>query len=466
MLQIPLVELDIEPGHVVEWRPYSKKMHNAGDPAPPHGIASYNQEKHFAVALEARSANDSFGSYIAVTFEISGPPDRAAIEAALLHFIRRHEVLRCEFRPLGENLACDAFEPDDIALEPVDLGPVDSASELRAYLADCFEKNVDALSWPPLVMGVVTRPESATVYLAFDHIVLDGVSTPIAVHDIATAYAMFTGGQRVVLPEVGSYVDFSREERRRTAAMDVDDSRLDYWKGFMARNGGFFPSFPLDLGIEPGGMYPTVNDAATLLGAAEVDALEGRCRAVGGKLFMAVLAAVGVSLRKEGGPDVYRGLMPISERGDGCYAGAVGWFVNTLPIELRVAEDQDFAEVMAGAQVATAEMLRHTDVPFVKAWHLLAPQYARLRSWPFAVNFLSYLDFRKALGAEHHLRWKARMHIWSSHSNGMCFWFHRTDTGLHLNTVYADTPQARRTRAAFGRTLARTIANMAHSGTF
>ncbi|WP_344117973.1 condensation domain-containing protein [Streptomyces blastmyceticus] len=458
--------MEFAPGHIFEWQMVSAKRSLSEKPAQQLQTTTYNQAKHFAVAQGARSANDMISAYVAGTFEIPGVLDRSALESALLYFVRRHEVLRCTFQQLAGDLSCDILEPDDVKLELIDRGSADSAAELRAFLHEFFQK-VDTLSWPLILMGAVIRDESTTVYFACDHLVTDGLSTPIAVNDIATAYAAFSRGHQPVLPEAGSYLTFSREQRRRSGSMGVEDSRLDHWKAFMARGGAFFPPFPLDLGVEPGCMYPTVNDAGMLLAADEVEALEARCRAADGRLFMGLLAAVGVSLRKEGGPDVYRGVMPVSERGRGSYAHTMGWFINTMPIEFSVAEGKSFAEIMGNVRAAFDEMQRHADVPFVKAWHLLAPvEYTTIRYWPYAVNFFSYLDFRKSPGSRNHAVWKAREHIWASRSNGICFWFHRNDAGLYMNSIFVDTPQARHTKAALGRTLTRTLETMARSGTF
>ncbi|GAB3473130.1 condensation domain-containing protein [Nocardiopsis coralliicola] len=440
MLQAPIAELDIAPGNVVEWtlRPYNRPDRGGSG-------ASYNQEKHFSVAVDAQDDDEPLSSYVACTFELDGPPDRAALHAALDSFVRRHEVLRCEFEPGDGALECRPMGVGDVVLEPVEFGRFDDRDRLRAHLEERF-RGIDTLSWPLLVMGAVERAGSTTVYLAFDHMVSDGLSTPIAVNDVASAYAEAVAGRADRRAPVGSYLEFSAAQRAEHTTLTADDPRFGYWKGFMRRNGGFFPPFPLDLGVEPGGMYATVNSSDVLLDAAGADAFEAQCRKADGKTFMGVLAAVGTALRREGGPDVYRGLMPVGDRGRGSYAEAMGWFVNTMPIEFPVAPGAPFAETMAAVRAGAEEMRDNLGVPFVQAWRLLAPEYADLRSWPYAVNFFSYIDFRKTPGADRHAELRARKHVWSSHSNGICFWFHRADSGLHVNTIAADTPQARATK--------------------
>ncbi|MGW1765926.1 condensation domain-containing protein [Streptomyces sp. NPDC002073] len=466
MIQVSVEDVEIAPGHIFEWRMVSSAMVASAGSDRPGGATTFNQAKHFSVAQDAHAANDTVCAYIAGTFDLPGPVDREALGSALLYFVRRHDVLRSTFQQLVSTVACDVLGPEDIELKEVDLGPAGSSAEVRDHLHQVFQE-VDPLSWPLIRMGAVIRDDSATVWFACDHLVTDGLSTPIAVHDIAEAYRAFSQGRTPDLAATGSYLAFSREQRRRNASLTADDPRLDYWKEFMAGSGSFFPRFPLDLGLEPGRMYPAVNETTRLLGADETESLEAACRAADGRLFMGLLAAVGVCLRKEGGPDVYRGIMPVSDRGRGPYAHTMGWFINTMPIAFRVGDGQDLHTVMAHVREASTEMQKHLDVPFVKAWELLAPvEYTQFRYWPYAVNFFSYLDFRRSPGAEDHVARNARKHVWLARSNCYSFWLHRTETGLYMNSIYAGTPRSQETTAALQATLRRTLVNMADTGTF
>ncbi|PSK95873.1 condensation domain-containing protein [Murinocardiopsis flavida] len=464
MLQIPIEDLDVEPGHILEWRLRPTGAAAAKMASDQQRGASFNQDKHLTVAMDARRDNDPLASWVATTFDLPGKLDRAALESALLYFVRRHEVLRCEFRQLAGDVSCTALAPDEVELDHFDIGYIDTTEELRDYIFEFFVKGIDTLGWPLIVMGAVERETHTTMFIAYDHLVSDGMSSPIAVNDVATAYTAYLDGREPDLPAAGSYVDFGHAQRHEYAGIEADDPRLDYWRGFKERNGGFFPPFPLDLGVAQGEMYPTVNQTDKLLAHEELEALDAHCRAAGGRLSMAMLAAIGVALRNAGGPDVYRGLMPVSERGRGDLRNSMGWFVNTMPIEFSVAPEKDFAEVLAGVDSAFRTMLANTDVPFVQAWHLLAPEMADVRSWPYAVNFFSYIDFRKAVGGEALTGWNAKKHIWASRSNGICYWFHRNPDGLYVNLIFADTPQAHVTKAALRESLIATMTRMSRHG--
>ncbi|MCX4545210.1 condensation domain-containing protein [Streptomyces sp. NBC_01565] len=467
MRQFPLEMHHMAPGRVVEWRLRSTAAQAPGRDETADRRASFNQDKHFTVAEESRGSDDPVASWLAVTFEVAGPLDERALAQALLAFVRRHEVLRCEFRRLAGELACAPFTPGELALDTEHVGTFDTTERLRRFLTERFTRSIDTLSWPLFTMGAVVREDSATVYLAFDHIVCDGMSMPVVVREVLTEYeALSRGADSGLAAAAPSYLDFADEQRRRYLSIDVSDERLDYWKSFIARGGEFFPRFPLDLGVEPDRMYPIVNEASELLDAAEAEVFEKSCLAVDGKPFMGVLAAVAVCLREAGGPGVYRGFMPVSERGRGPWNEAVGWFVNTMPIEFDASPGRDFARVMAGVRAGFSEMIGHIDVPFVRAWQLLAPKEFAARSWPYPVNFFSYIDMRKVAGAERHGDWRPATHVWSARANGACSWFQRDADGLHMNSLYVDTPAARRTMGDFQEALRRTVQDIARGGGF
>ncbi|MFF7591371.1 condensation domain-containing protein [Kitasatospora purpeofusca] len=446
MLQISVEDSEIGPGEAHRW--HLVPLTGAEGPAP-RRMTGYNQAKHFTVAQYAQSVDDPIRSYVAASFELTGQVDLDALAAALLHLVQRHEVLRAIYQPLAGDLGCEVLTPDEVALKHVYGGPLETPAQVTRHLQEAFQE-VDTLSWPLITMGAVVRAESTTVWFSCDHLVTDGLSSAIAINDIATAYRNLTSEAEpapqaapATAPGAGSYLEFSRTQRRANRAMRADDARLDHWRAFRDRNGGLFPRFPLDLGVRPGQLYAPVASTERLLTTHQVEEFGTVCRELGGRLSMGLLAALALALRQLGGPEVYRGLMPFNERGRGDYAESMGWFINTLPIEFPVGPRAGLGDVLADAQDAYAQVQVHSAVHFVKAWKLLAPaEYASLRYWPYAVNFFSYIDCRRLPGADRHVAQQARMHVWVSGCNGILHWLHRTDEGLFVNTIHADTPQA------------------------
>lgn len=473
MLQIPFSDATIAPGTVISWSLRTKHSPHGEQDSPSKSAsksASFNQDKHHLSSEATRSTSDGIASSIAVTFEITGRPDTAALESALLLLVRRHEVLRCEFQRLAGDLNCTAPDPESIALEAEEVGHFHTGDDLHTHLDKTF-KSMDTLSWPLFLMGAVVRETSATVYLCFDHIVCDGLSMPVVVNELQTAYAALTADRTPELPSAGSYLTFGDDQRRRYASLRPDDDRLTYWKDFIRGNGGFFPRFPFDLGVPEDRLYPVVNRSLPLLDHHRTDALAAGARASGGSVFTAVLAAAATAQHRFGGPEVYRGLLPISERSTDTsgapvapnpWQHSIGWFVNTMPIEFQVGEGgTDHATTIARARTAYGELQRHVGIPFVRAWELLAPETFSLHHWPFPVNFFSYIDFRRTPGGAQHPLWNPMLHVWAARGNGISHWFHRTATGLHVNMLHVDTPQAHEISEALHDELVRVLLEIA-----
>lgn len=446
MLQQPLADLDITPGYVVEWALERSEGRSGSEQ-----LTSYNQRKHYAVTGDTEVPGQSVDSWIALTFELSGPLDRSAFAAALQAFATRHEILRCDFdrAEADGDLTCAVIDSEDVVTTPLDVGFIESAEVLREHIFSFFCDRTDTAAWPLIAVGTVEGPHSTTVFVACDHLVSDGGSVPIIARDLSTAYDAEIHGDPAVLPAAGSYVDFSEQQRRAYDTLAATDPRLARWRTFMSRNGGFFPKFPLDLGIEDDlVMHPAVNRTDELAGKDAAAELSACCADRSVRMPAVLLAATGAALRELGGPDTYRTLMPVGERGSGEFAGSIGWFVNTMPVEFCVAAHLEFEEIVARANNAVTEMLADVDVPFVQAWYALAPELAELPAWPYAVNFFSYMDFRKAAGGDDPVVNRGSMHVWSSSSNGICNWFHRNNDGLFVNTIRVDTPQAQVTERA------------------
>ncbi|WP_060905610.1 condensation domain-containing protein [Streptomyces scabiei] len=470
MLQIPFSDATIAPGTVISWSLRTKHSPQDGQNSTCTS-ASFNQDKHHSSSEATRSTSDGIASSITVTFEIEGRLDTASLESALLLLVRRHEVLRSEFQRLAGDLNCTALAPESIVLEAEEVGRFHTGDDLHTHLDKTF-KSIDTLAWPLFLMGAVVRETSATVYLCFDHIVCDGLSMPVVVNELQTSYTALTATRAPRLPSAGSYLTFGDDQRRRYASLRPDDDRLRYWKDFIHGNGGFFPRFPFDLGVPGDHLYPLVNRALPLLDVHRTDALAAGARASGGSVFTAVLAAAATAQHRFGGPGTYRGLLPISERTDegaGRAGGtpnpwqhSIGWFVNTMPIEFQVGEGgTDHATTIARARTAYGELQRHADIPFVRAWELLAPETFSLHHWPFPVNFFSYIDFRRTPGGLQHPLWNPMLHVWAARGNGISHWFHRTATGLHVNMLHVDTPQAHEISDALHDELVRVLLEIA-----
>ncbi|WP_327309210.1 condensation domain-containing protein [Streptomyces sp. NBC_01298] len=453
-MQIPAEAAEIEPGHAYTWRiSFPDLPADPGSRRP----ASYNQAAHLAAACSAQLADQPppFGLAIACTFELTGPVDLPALEAALMHLVHRHEVLRTCCRRTARSVSIHVRTPEEAHLERVDAGPRLSRVATRAHLHELLQL-VDPATGPLMVAGAIVREGSTTVHVVYDHLVADVISAPITVADLARTYEDLTHGRRPDPTPAGSYIDFAREERTHNLALRAQDEQLQHWREFLTHGGDHLPAFPLDLGVPPDHVYPPVNRTRTLLPGPLTDQLETACRTSGGSLLTGLLAATAASVREEGGPDIYRALMPINRRGRNRYSRSIGWFINALPLAIPAPRRASLATRLALARAGYEPARQQADVHSVRAQQLLRRADATSDAHRPA-SFFSYLDFRTTPGAEHPSTRTATVHVWSPACNGSFLWFHRNHSGLHLNSLHADTPLARQTTDSLAHRLVRNL---------
>ncbi|WP_331725972.1 condensation domain-containing protein [Streptomyces sp. NBC_01012] len=458
MIQLSADEAEIAPGRAYRWQ---LSFPGPGPVPASRRPTSFNQAAHLAAARSAQAVNRPapFALAIACGFELPGSVDLPTLEAAFLHLVCRHEVLRTHCRHTDRGVAVHVRAPDEARLERTEAGRLPSRTAARAHLHELL-RLVDPVAGPLVAMGAVVRESSTTVHIVYDHLVADLLSAPITVADLARAYDDLAHGREPDPTPAGSYVDFAREERAHNLGLRAHDERLRHWQDFVTRGARFTPAFPLDLGIQEGRLLPPVNRTRTLLSAPLTQQLETACRASGGTLLAGLLAAMAAAVRDEGGPDVYRALVPVNRRGRHQYARSVGWFVNAVPVEIPAPHHTPLTAVIPLARAAFDAGRHQADVHLVRAQQLLGRTNG-IEADTSSVNFLSYLDFRTAPGAEHAATRTAAVHVWSPACNGNLAWMHRTHSGLHLNTLHPDTPRARRTVASLMRTLSRTLRTLA-----
>ncbi|WP_416483232.1 condensation domain-containing protein [Streptomyces sp. CL12] len=452
MIQLPADEAEIEPGHAHSWHLSFPETPTAPTRRRP---ASYNQTVHLGAAWSAHRANRQAGFALACSFDLPGPADLPALTAALLHLTHRHEILRTRCRPTPWGISVHVHEQRDTHLEHVETGPLTSPAATRAHLHQLLRR-VNPVTGPLVAMGAVTRANSATVHIVYDHLVADVLSAPITVADLTRAYEDLVHGRRPDPTPAGSFWDFAHAERAYNRALHAQDERLDHWRDFTRRSTAPLPAFPLDLGVPPGHRRPSVSRAHTLLPGHLTQRLETACRASGGTLLTGLLAATAIAVRDEGGPGTYRALMPVNRRGPDRYARSIGWFVNAVPLEIPAPRHATLATLIAGARKGYEAGRRQADVHSTRAQQLLGHTDDTTTDH-HPVAFFSYLDFRTAPGSEHTSTRTARVHLWSPASNAVFLWFHRNHTGLHLNALYAGTACAQRTMDSLTHRLTRTL---------
>jgi amino acid adenylation domain-containing protein/FkbM family methyltransferase len=288
---------------------------------------------------------------------LKGTLEPNRLERSIAEVVRRHESLRTTFHDVDGELELRIH--DDCAV-PVEVTDVTSESDAREILRAEAIRPFD-LSSGPLLRARLVRLAADEHVLVFTmhHIVSDGWSIGVLMHEITTLYS-----DRASLPELTiQYSDYAAWQRQRLEGAELE-RQLSYWKGRL----GHVPhtiQLPFD-------HVPNVNRKPR--GAALVrhtDArLKANIRAVsvagGATEFMAMLAAFAATMSGVSGQHELIIGTGIANRIRRETEPLIGFFVNSAALGLRVGNEQTFEALLADVKDVTLGAYAHQEVPFQK----------------------------------------------------------------------------------------------------
>ncbi|MGN9821723.1 amino acid adenylation domain-containing protein [Streptomyces sp. SD11] len=348
-------------------------------PAEDRVPLSYAQQRLWlANQLEGRS-----GSYnVPVVLTLDGVPEAAALDAALLDVLERHESLRTVFpAPDGQPYQYVAAVPRRL-LTVRDCPP----EELDAQVVQFTGLGID-IGCELAVRARLYRPggATATLVLLIHHIATDGWSLPPLLADLGRAYtARLNGAAPDWEPLPVQYADYALWQDETLGDPSDPDSLAHRELAFWRRELDGLPAIvdlPTDRPrpAEPSHRGATVTDG---LDEAEHQRLLELCTEHGASLLTAVQAAFALALHAAGSGPVVPVGTPVAGRGDEALHDLVGFFVNSLILRTDVSGEPSFGELLRRTQEANLSTYAHAEVPFDLLVERLNPRRS-LAAHPF-----------------------------------------------------------------------------------
>lgn len=301
---------------------------------------------------------------------LSGPLDRTAFARAVAEVSVRHEVLRTSFGAVdGEPV--QLVSPDAVAVD--------------------FRDSAATVDLPPgpLFRMVVTSTsdiEHVAVCTAH-HLVFDGLSKEILVHELATLYAAFHNGQESPLPALPyQYGDFVLWQRHRLQGQHLA-RLLDQWRARLAD----CPALP----ARPPGH--AADQVVTVLPGRLRDAVRVLARRDRVTPFMVLLAVFYLLLHRHTGRRDHCVGTPMANRGAPDADRLIGHFTTTVVLRAEVPAGGGRHELLNRVRAACLHACDHQELPYDVAIAHLRPRRDPLFQVLFAVEDDSTLD-RTAAG--------------------------------------------------------------------
>ncbi len=329
--------------------------------------------------------------HLPVGLRLDGPLDTAALRRALDRMVRRHEVLRSHIELHG-NEPVQVIHPAEgavFALQEVDLTALAPDAQSRAARSRAHAHNTRTfdLGRGPLLRGLLLRrgPECHELHIVQHHIVSDGWSEAIFAREFSALYAAYRLGQDDPLePLAIQYGDYAAWQRRW---FDVESlqTQSHYWQEQL-RGAPELLELPTDF-PRPPQSNPRGGEVAIDLGAGLTRSLKALSQDQGCTLHQTLLAAWAVVLSKLSGQrDVVIGT-PSANRDQAQLEGLVGFFVNTLPLRLRLEDNPSIEALLRQArQVAVAAQDRQ-QLPLEQIIEIVKPTRSLAYNPIFQVSF-------------------------------------------------------------------------------
>jgi amino acid adenylation domain-containing protein len=288
---------------------------------------------------------------------VQGKLDASALEQSLNEIVARHESLRTYY---GESADGEPEQfvapPERVRLAVVDVDRAQLLQQLERHLEHCFD-----LRRGPIFIASLLRLSPDRHLLAFNvhHIAADAWSLrTVFLGELQSGYAAFCRSEQPALaPLPIQYKEYAASQRVRDLSAD-----LDYWRRTLE---GYEDSLELPATYTRQAKSCTTSARFVYRYSAEfAGELEGFSRRNGCTIFMSLLAALGVTLsRYTHKEDLCIGTTT-ANRSDVELEPLIGFFVNILPLRLRIDEQTSVGALLKAVRKQVLTAFEHTAAPF------------------------------------------------------------------------------------------------------
>lgn len=341
---------------------------------------------------------------------LEGELNVSALQQAWDAALARHEALRTTFRnESGVPVQVIEDEPAPMPLQITSVEQVNADERKAAAIGQVrrLARIPFDLATGPLARAALVRlsAQSHVLAVVMHHIVADGWSFRILFDELSADYESFSSGGGPIAEEPPiQYADFALWQIEHSEDGGYTPATR-FWRAELASASSALP-LPTD---EP---YRTRQTFAArsidlALDPGLADALRAAAARDQTTLFAVLLAAYAIVLSRLTGSDDLLIAVPMAARTRPETESVVGLFMNTVPIRIKVDQDQTLSGLVRAVHAATARALSHQELPFANVVELVKPDRdpARLP----LVQVIFALEESWALPDRGGLRWRPEL---------------------------------------------------------
>jgi len=290
--------------------------------------------------------------------KFDGELDRLVLQRALQSLIDRHEALRTYFPGVGvQVIGKFQFELEEASLDV----PIENQQEVLNNIISTFcDHDFGDLSNLPLMCGILIKINQGqhVLCLLFHHIVIDGISLPLFIHELKIFYNAYLEQRTPNLPELFiQYADFALWQQH-CLMCGYYKTAFDYWKQQLAGVSGLL-ELPFD---QLRALLPSYEGGSYIFYFPQIITaqLKGLAQAQASSLFTLLLSSIAVLLyRYNQQEDMVIGVVH-GERPHPDLNSLIGFFVNMLPIRIQQNNHLSFLDLLAQIQQTLSQAYKYT----------------------------------------------------------------------------------------------------------
>ena len=366
------------------------------EPAEDYRISADQAPLWFLDQLRGGNPSD----HLCRAFRFNGSLNTEKLEGAFQQLIGRHESLRTVFRESRDGAdgtgqdATNGVRQTILPTMPWRLEQVDlSTTSLERAIVEakriCGEKTrlpLD-LSKGPLLRGTFIRlnDNDYVLLIVMHHIIGDGHSLAVLTEELGEIYTAVSEDRSTWLPlPTRQYKDFSAH-RRQQLDLNVMKADADYWCDRL-KNHSQIVEFPLD--------HPRPAIQTSTGARAFFTIPKDACRDIrqfgqreGATLFMTVLAAFFVVMKRHTGQSDLLVGAPVSLRDRAEFETMIGMCLNTSVFALDAPDDLSFRDLLKRVRQTITDAFSHQRIPFQQLVNAVKPIRDLSRNQIFQVMF-------------------------------------------------------------------------------
>ena len=285
-----------------------------------------------------------------------GPLDRELFRESLNAIARRHDSLRTTLREVDGRLMQVVAPTGEFQFSYVD-SPQDPAQLLRTVCTRRFDLDHEPGARALLVR---TGPDRHVFQLCIHNTLYDRTTLHNVLKELSAHYAALLDGKPADLPSPAQYWEYARWQEALLASGMED--RLAYWQNWTSD--GEPPAWSW-VPAEPAPAQPSFVARANwqTWSAAWMQRFESACQSRGVTPYMAMIAALALTLRGYTGSADFQIGSTYSNRHDWRFGSLIGATIDVLALRLDLRDNHSFATLLDRVRNTLSSALRYQDVP-------------------------------------------------------------------------------------------------------